>query len=231
VPAGWLVIAVLRRRNGWPGEAARPDGLPAVGFVMRCPQPRAARPLDRAGTLSNFAAASVLTRFGGGVAGKETTMTTTTPEQGGSAEARPIIPALAPFYANFARDISYPLIRATVGGTMLVHGIDKLMGPPIATFAQSLAKSGIEPAWLFAYIVYINETVGAVCIILGLFTRLFAASIAIELAVISIQFFHNGYAWSRHGWEYVFLWGLIFFAIALRGGGPYSLDRKIGWEL
>ena len=27
------------------------------------------------------------------------------------------------------------------------------------------------------------------------------------------------------------LWGLILFAVALRGGGPYSLDRKIGREL
>jgi putative oxidoreductase len=157
-------------------------------------------------------------------------MSTTTSQQGGAAEPRLIIPALAPFY-GFAREISYPIIRATVGGTMLVHGVQKLMGPPISNLAEELAKSGIEPSMLFAYIVYMNETIGAVCVILGLFTRFFAASIAIELAVISVQFFHNGYAWSRHGWEFVFLWGLIFFAIALRGGGPYSLDRKIGWEL
>jgi uncharacterized membrane protein YphA (DoxX/SURF4 family) len=26
-------------------------------------------------------------------------------------------------------------------------------------------------------------------------------------------------------------WGLIMLAIALRGGGPYSLDRKLGREL
>jgi hypothetical protein len=26
-------------------------------------------------------------------------------------------------------------------------------------------------------------------------------------------------------------WGLIMFAIALRGGGPYSLDRRLGWGL
>jgi len=31
--------------------------------------------------------------------------------------------------------------------------------------------------------------------------------------------------------EYPFLWGLIFFAIALRGGGRYSLDCMFGWEL
>jgi len=27
------------------------------------------------------------------------------------------------------------------------------------------------------------------------------------------------------------MWGLICFAIALRGGGPHSLDRKLGREL
>jgi hypothetical protein len=29
----------------------------------------------------------------------------------------------------------------------------------------------------------------------------------------------------------VLLWGLVTLAIALRGGGPYSLDRKLGREL
>jgi hypothetical protein len=31
--------------------------------------------------------------------------------------------------------------------------------------------------------------------------------------------------------ELFVMWGIIMFAIALRGGGPYSLDRKIGKEL
>jgi putative oxidoreductase len=156
--------------------------------------------------------------------------TMTTPEQGGKAEPRPVISALAPFYANFAREISYPLIRVTVGGTLLVHGINRAE-IPLGHAAQEMAKLGLEPALLFAALALINETVGAFCVALGLFTRVFAASIAIELAVISSLFFHNGWAWAHHGWEYTFLWGLMFFAIALRGGGPYSLDRKIGWEL
>jgi putative oxidoreductase len=112
----------------------------------------------------------------------------------------------------------------------MVHGINRAMIPP-SRAAEEMAKSGRQPALLFAIIALINETVGAICVAFGLFTRLFAASIAIEMAVISIQFSPNGYAWARHGWEFVFLWGLIFFAIALRGGEPYSLDRKIGWEL
>ena len=156
-------------------------------------------------------------------------MTSMTPEHGGKAEPLLLIPALAPFY-SFAREISYPIIRVTVGGTLLVHGVNRAM-IQLSRAAEEMAKSGHEPAMLFAVIALLNETVGAVCVMLGLFTRFFAASIAIELAIISLQFFHNGYAWARHGWEYVFLWGLIFFAIALRGGGPYSLDRKIGREL
>jgi putative oxidoreductase len=161
-------------------------------------------------------------------------MTSITPEQGGASEPQPIIAALAPFYA-FARDISYPLIRVSVGGTLLVHGIVKMMGPPVAVFAQqSMAKRGIEPALLIAWLIFINETIGAVCIILGLFTRLFAASIAIEMAVITFfVLYPHGYGFTQPGggYEYTLLWGLIFLAIALRGGGPYSLDRLIGREL
>src|SRR4030088_1228378 len=95
------------------------------------------------------------------------------------------------------------------------------------------------------------ETVGAVMIILGLFTRLFAAALAIEFAIITfVAHWPAGLAAGRGGWEYPLFWGLILFAIAtslgsriiarpvgaarascsgLRGGGPYSLDRKLGW--
>ncbi len=149
-------------------------------------------------------------------------------------EPRPLIPALEPFYA-WARDLSYPIIRLTMGGTLLVHGIGKLTGGSVSAFASgSMARRGIEPALLMAYIVFILESVGSICIILGLFTRFFAAAIAIEFAVITfVAHFPNGYGWTRErgGWEFPLLFGLIMFAIALRGGGPYSLDRKIGREL
>ena len=150
------------------------------------------------------------------------------PEAG--TEPKLILPFLRPFY-DVVVPLSWPLIRLTVGGTMLAHGYGRLTGMSIAKAAEEFAKLGFEPATLFAYVALINETVGAACIILGLFTRFFAATLAIELAVISLLFVHNGWAWAHHGWEYVFLWGLIFFAIALRGGGPYSLDRAIGREL
>jgi putative oxidoreductase len=68
-------------------------------------------------------------------------------------------------------------------------------------------------------------------LILGLFTRFFAAAAALEMLVITALYWSNGFAWLHRGYEYVLLWGLVCFAIALRGGGPYSLDRKLGREL
>ena len=67
---------------------------------------------------------------------------------------------------------------------LLVHGIMKLMPmaergvvPTIEAFASgSMARRGNEPAMAAAYAVFFLETVGAVMIILGLFTRLFAAA-------------------------------------------------------
>jgi putative oxidoreductase len=82
--------------------------------------------------------------------------------------------------------------------------------------------------------VWIVETVGAACIMVGLFTRFFAVAAGIQFTVITfVAHWPQGFWWSRPGggWEYPLLWGLMFAAIALRGGGPYSLDRKIGWEL
>ncbi len=141
-----------------------------------------------------------------------------------------IIPALAPFYAPVC-DLSYPLMRVTVGGVLLVHGIEKVIGPGVVGFAAGLARRGIELSLPFAYVIFFNETIGAVCLILGFITRPIAAIIAVEFAVITfVAHFPNGFGFSNPGggWEYPFLWGLMIFAIALRGGGPYSLDRRLG---
>lgn len=151
-----------------------------------------------------------------------------------SREPRLLIPALAPFY-NRARDLSWPLIRLTVGGVLLVHGIVKVTGPGLAAFAaNSLARRGIEPALPLACVIFFNETVGALCLMLGLLTRVIAAIIAVEFAVITfLVHFKNGFSFASQGggWEYPLLWGLVIFAISLRGGGPYSLDRLIGREV
>jgi putative oxidoreductase len=150
------------------------------------------------------------------------------------SEPRPIISGLAGFY-DFSRDFSWLVVRLTAGGMLLVHGITKLMYATVAGFAaNSLAKRGIEPSLPLAYVVFFLETVGAICIMLGLFTRFFAAAVGIQfLLIIFVAHWGAGFGWSRPGggWEYPLFWALIILAIGLRGGGPYSLDRKMGREL
>jgi putative oxidoreductase len=87
---------------------------------------------------------------------------------------------------------------------------------------------------VFSYVIFGIELVGGICLILGLFTRFWAAATAIELAVITFGvYWPNGFAWNvpNGGAELPFLWGMMVLAVALRGGGPYSLDRSIGSEL
>jgi uncharacterized membrane protein YphA (DoxX/SURF4 family) len=44
--------------------------------------------------------------------------------------------------------------------------------------ANILSRRGIEPALPLAYVVFFLETIGAICIMIGLFTRFFAAALS-----------------------------------------------------
>jgi len=145
-------------------------------------------------------------------------------------DPKPMVAGLGSFYENYA-SFYWPLIRITAGAILLTHGWPKIVAGAQVFAANSLAKRGIEPALFFAYVVIFLETVGAILIMLGLFTRAVAALLVIEFLVIIWIHIPNGYAWINRGYEYPLFWGLIFVAILLRGGGPYSLDRKLGKEI
>ena len=144
-------------------------------------------------------------------------------------EPKLLFPALKPFY-DFVEPLSWLLIRLTVGLMILPHGIPKLMAGVAATAAMALEKRGIGAAEPLAVVLIMLETVGGLCVALGLFTRFFAAAITIEMGVIVYHHLPK-FGWTGPGYEYPLMWGLIMFAIVLRGGGPWSLDRRIGKQL
>ncbi len=91
---------------------------------------------------------------------------------------------------------------------------------------------GLPMPTVLAYAAMFFETVGAACIIVGLFTRFFASALSILLLIAMFTaHWSKGFSVGAGGYEFVLLLGVVMFAIALRGGGPYSLDRKIGKEL
>jgi putative oxidoreductase len=140
-----------------------------------------------------------------------------------------LIPQLQSFY-QCSEPLSWALIRVTAGLMLIPHGWPKLMMGVGATAQMALVKRGIYPAEPLAVVLITLETLGGLCIALGLFTRFWAAAVTIEMAVIVYHSLPK-FGWTERGYEYPLFWGLVMLAIALRGGGPYSVDRAIGREL
>jgi putative oxidoreductase len=144
---------------------------------------------------------------------------------------RLIFPALGRLYAKLA-PYSYAFMRFCTGAVLVPHGVQKMMtGWAMERGAASIAAQGLPMPMLLAWLTVFAESFVAVCLALGLFTRLAALIIWIEMAVIITQFqWKYGYFWTNRGIEYALLWLLLCTAIFFRGGGKYSLDHLLGKE-
>ena len=79
--------------------------------------------------------------------------------------------------------------------------------------------------------MFFTESVGAICLAIGLFTRIAAAMVGIQMLVIVFVFqWQYGYFWTNRGYEFALMWALLCVAIWFRGGGRYSVDHYIGKE-
>ncbi len=152
-----------------------------------------------------------------------------------AASTRLIVPALQPLYDSVSR-LSYPMIRFVTGLILMPHGAQKLFGwfggggleGTGGYFAQNL---GLEPGIFWATLVGATEFFGGLFLAIGFLTRPAAVGIAILMAYAAVTVhLPNGFFWNKGGYEYPLLWGLIALAIALRGGGEMSVDRRIGRE-
>jgi putative oxidoreductase len=117
------------------------------------------------------------------------------------------------------------LLRLTVGGLMLFHGISKLFNPGTVGFIGSkLAEAGLPEA--LAYGVYIGEVVAPLMIIVGLLSRAGAALIVINM-LFAIILVHAGdlFALTEHGGWRLELQGFYLLgslAIVFLGSGRYA---------
>jgi putative oxidoreductase len=147
------------------------------------------------------------------------------------AEAKLMYPGLSGFYAAML-PVAETFVRIVVGAMFLMHVSVKFKIGAGAVAANIFAKNGLEPALAWAYLTMFIELVGGACLIVGLFTRFVAAVLAIEM-LIALLFVHlpKGYAAGAGGYEYVLLIGAVCFVFAIRGGGPYSVDRLLGKTL
>jgi putative oxidoreductase len=145
------------------------------------------------------------------------------PIEGG--EPKLIIPALEGWY-RLVEPLSWLIIRCACGLIMAVHGWPKVLRVIDMIGGAPPGRGSTTRLVILAFF----EFFGGLGVALGLFTRFFAPALAIELLVITIGYWPV-FAWRQDGYEYTLMWGRLMFAIALRGGGPYSLDRKLGFTL
>ncbi|AUG54514.1 DoxX family protein [Thalassospira marina] len=147
--------------------------------------------------------------------------------------ARPIIPALGNLWAVL-EPLSWLILRVTTGILMMPHGAGKLFGMfggyGLEGTGGYFDSIGIHPGYLFALLVGLLEFFGGAMLVLGLLTRPVAAAVVVFMTVAFFIHLPNGYAWINAGVEMPIMWGMLALSVLIRGGGRFSLDRKLGVE-
>lgn len=136
------------------------------------------------------------------------------------------------FYTR-AEPMAYALLRIGFGMVMFTHGLPKALGTSHGSMADPMAGSihliqnvmGLPFAPQLAFLVMLLETVGAIMLALGLWTRLVAVAIFLEMIGICLALGPT-WPWIDRGIEYPVLMALLALYLAARGGGGFSLDGK-----
>ncbi|MDQ8035566.1 GntR family transcriptional regulator [Bordetella genomosp. 1] len=122
------------------------------------------------------------------------------------------------------------ILRLTLGILILLHGLAKLSSG-VGGIAGMLSSHGL-PGFL-AYGAYVGEILGPLLIILGIYTRLGALIIAVNM-VVALLLAHTGQLGSLNpqtgGWQLELQGMFLFTAIALifTGAGRFSLGGSGG---
>jgi putative oxidoreductase len=119
------------------------------------------------------------------------------------------------------------ILRTTLGGLMLGHGLQKLRGsfdgPGLKGTEQAMSAMGIHPAKQQALAAALSETIGGGLTTAGLLSPLGPAMLIGTMAVaIKKVHFKNGVWVTKGGYEYNAV--IIAAAIALAADGPGALS-------
>ncbi len=127
-------------------------------------------------------------------------------------------------------------IRLALGVVMFPHGAQKILGwfggPGFTKTLQAFAGMGF-PDWSVVALMGV-ESLGAVLLVFGFLTRLWAIGIGASLTLcmflshVQHGFFMNWFGQQQgEGFEYHLLVIGICLALLIKGGGALSVDRKL----
>lgn len=126
-------------------------------------------------------------------------------------------------------DLGKLVLRATLAILILFHGVTKLING-VDPIMGMLTKAGL-PAGL-AFLVYVGEVIAPLMILFGIWARLGAVIVAINM-IVAVALAHGAqlFTMSKTGGWALELQGFYFFtalAVALLGAGRYSMGGIAG---
>ena len=139
--------------------------------------------------------------------------------------------------AHAGVDFGLFVLRLVFGGTMIVHGAQKVFGlfggPGIGGFSQALRGFGFDnQLTLLSWITGLTELIGGVLLVLGFLVPIAAAGLLGVTACIVFLKWPGGFIQgSGQGFEYELLLATVAFTFLFAGPGRIALDRGRRWYL
>lgn len=134
-----------------------------------------------------------------------------------------------PLSVHLREDQGKLLLRVILALMLLFHGVSKLIGG-VGFIAGMLEKAGLPGA--FGYLVYVGEVIAPLMILFGVYTRVAALVVAVNM-IVALLLVHTGEFFSLNetgGWalelQGMYLGGAL--AVALLGAGRYSAGGAAG---
>ena len=139
-----------------------------------------------------------------------------------------------------AIDFALLLLRCALGGVMLAHGINHIIGGgKIAGTGRWFESLGMRPGWFHAWLASLTEVGAGAMLVLGLLTPLACAGVlGVMLVALVTNHWKNGFFIFRpgEGYEYVLTLIVVSLCLALLGSGKWSVDDALettdlaGWS-
>jgi len=125
-------------------------------------------------------------------------------------------------YLDRLQPLALFVMRLALGAIIVDHGYHKVFGG-LHHHVQFVTSLGL-PAWS-AYLSAFTEFIGGLLVLIGLFTRIAAFAICIDLSVAILKVhLHNGLM-GNGGYELPLALATLAFALIFFGGGPIAFDH------